>query len=101
MGPEVSVLELLDGHLVGSEDRVTHVIMGPVTVKDSSFLFQPLLKRGPRKRCENGKSGKFNIIFLDEVNGLFEDRGVIFIEPEDEGALNADLMVLNRLDPFR
>src|SRR4030042_1799488 len=99
--PEVSLLEFLDSHLIGSEDRVTHVIMGPVTVKDSSFLFQPLLKRGSRKGCENGEGGKFDIVLLDKFDRLLKNIRGISIKPEDEGPLNTNLMALNRFDPFR
>jgi hypothetical protein len=53
LGPEVSLLQFPDSHLIGSEDRVTHVIMGPVPVKDSPLLLQPLLKGGSRKGSEN------------------------------------------------
>jgi hypothetical protein len=51
--PEVSLLEFLDSHLFRLEDYMTHVIMGPVTVKNSFFLLQPRLKRGPWKGSEN------------------------------------------------
>jgi hypothetical protein len=99
--PEVSLLELSDGHLFWPEDCVTHVVMGPVAVKDSSFLFQSLLKRGPGEGSENRKSGKFNIIFLNELNCFFKNGGVISIESKDERTLNPDLMMLNRFDPIR
>jgi hypothetical protein len=39
LSPEVSLLEFLDRHLFRPEDRMTHVIMGPVMVKDSPLLF--------------------------------------------------------------
>jgi hypothetical protein len=100
LGPEIPLLELSDRHLFWPEDCVTHVIMGPVAIKDSPFLFQSLLKRSPRKGSENRKSGKFNIIVLDELHGFLKDRHVIFIESEDEGTLNPNLMALNGLDPF-
>jgi hypothetical protein len=53
LGPEISLLEFLNGHLLWFEDHMTHVIMGPVMVKDSPFLCQSLLKRSSRKGCKD------------------------------------------------
>src|SRR4030042_4554306 len=95
LAPEVSLLEFLDGHLFGSEDHMAHVVMRPVTVKDPPLLLQPLLQRGPRKRGENRKGGKFDIVFLDKFDSFFKDARIISIEPKDKGSVNANSMALN------
>jgi len=38
-------LEFLNRHPLGFEDHMAHIIVGPVVVKDPSFLFQPFLKK--------------------------------------------------------
>src|SRR4030042_4913713 len=82
--PEVSLLEFLDGHLFGTEDHMAHVVMRPVTVKDPPLLLQPLLQRGPRKRGENRKGGKFDIVFLDKFDSFFKDARIISIDTKQK-----------------
>ena len=77
---------------------MAHIVMGPVTVEDPSFLLQPLLKRSPWKGGENRKGGKFDIVLLDEFDRFFKDVWIISIEPKDKGAVDADSMALNGLN---
>ncbi len=80
---------------------MAHVVMGPIVVEDPPLLLQPLSERSARKGGENGKSGKFDIVSLDEFNRSPKDSRIIPIKTEDERTVNADPVILNGFESNR
>ena len=93
--PEVTLLKLLNRHLLGFEDDMAHVVVRPIMIDDSPFLFKPFSERCSRKGSEDGESRKFDIIFLNEFDRMFKDSWIIAIESEDERTVDADMMILD------
>jgi hypothetical protein len=94
-GAEVTLLELVGRHLTGTDDDLAGVVSRPVTMEDTVFLLQAVVESGAGVWGEDREVGDFDFSTGHELECSVEDTEIVGIEAEDEGAIDADAVVMD------
>lgn len=93
-GAEIAVHQPFRGHELRLEHHLVGVVVGPVAVDDPPLSFHLVVERGAGVRGEDGEVADVDLGLDDELHGPIEDTLVVSVEPEDEGAVHADAVVV-------
>ena len=80
VAPLVSLLELVDGHLLWLEHDMRCVVSGPVTVEDAVLRLESAEQRCTGVGCEDVERRALETVGFDPANGPIEHFGAIVVE---------------------